>query len=121
MDIHCPNCGEPWDTYHLRYDEPHEWDVPEFAVRDFVNGGSRFHGRDDIVRLAAEKAGWKFASDSVLSFVRCPACEGATQLPDADERRALTAVMADTLDGDEDGLAVELAELDSWRRSPPRL
>ena len=20
MDVHCLNCGEPWDTYHLRHD-----------------------------------------------------------------------------------------------------
>lgn len=115
MDIYCPNCGEPWSAYHLQNDEPCEWDLPPFMRDEFIKEGSQFHGPDDPVRMAAEKEGWKFASKSVLSIVRCPACKehekhGGT-LPDADHRQALVAVMADILGDDPDGLASELSDM----------
>lgn len=112
MDISCPTCGEPWDTYHLRYDEPHEWEAPPFMVKDFINGGSRFSGPQDPMRVAAEEAGWRFASSSVLSITHCPACKSQEPLPDASKRRQLVAVSALTNGDDDDGLAVELSEMD---------
>lgn len=115
MDIHCPNCDEAWDTHHLRYDEPHEWGLAEFMVKDFIDGGSHFSGPDDMVRLAAVRAGWQFASDSVLSFTRCPACKAHEQRGHIDsgatERQALVAMAAELLGDDVDGLASELADL----------
>lgn len=109
MDIHCPTCGEPWDSDHMQFDEPYEWDAP--FIEQFVAYGSRFSGPGDIVRLAAEKAGWQFATNSVLSFTRCPACEKCTPLRDAAERRAKAEVIAQAPDSDDDGLAVELNEM----------
>lgn len=109
MDIHCPSCGEPWDSYHMRYDEPHEWGEPDYRTNDFINGGSRFDGPDDPMRKAAEASGWRFASNSVLSLTACPSCKGASILADAIERRARVAVAAEINGDDDDGLVADLS------------
>ena len=101
MDIQCPTCGEPYDQYHMRYDEPHEWSLPEFLLKEFLSNGARFSGPNDPVKMAAEAVGWKFASNSVLSFTHCPACRSGSILADAIERRAKVAIAAD-LNGDDD-------------------
>lgn len=108
MDIECPTCGEPWDSYHMRYDEPHEWGVGKPFLQEFLDTG-RFTGKDDIVRIAAEAAGWEFATNSVFSFTRCPCCHKHTPLQDATARKEKVAALASVLDGDDDGLISMLA------------
>ena len=84
MDVHCCNCGEPWDQYHLRHD-----------LADI--------GPEDLV---AE--GWKFGS-SRLVVLHCPCCpQDGSRLPDAEQRAAITQDLADLLGDDEDGLASTL-------------
>ena len=86
MDVHCCNCGEPWDQYHLRHE-----------LRDI--------GPEE---LAAE--GWKFGS-SRLVVLRCPCCpEDGHRLLDAEERAAITQELATLLGDDEDGLASTLED-----------
>lgn len=88
MDVHCCNCGEPWDQYHLRQDLA---DVPRRA-------------------LIAE--GWKFGS-SRLVVLHCPCCRrNGNRLLDADQRAAITQELADLLGDDEDGLASTLEDFD---------
>lgn len=113
MDISCPTCGEPWDAYHMRNDEPHEWDIPKTFLNEFLRDGSRFSGPTDPVKEAAEAAGWSFSTNSVLSFTRCPNCSGdeSKSLPGASDRRYLAAFMADLLGDDDDGLAAELNDM----------
>ena len=109
MDISCPSCGEPFDFHHMRFDEPYEWGLTPSAVRQFIQRGSRFAGAADPVRKAAEAAGWRFASDSVLSFIACPGCKGGLVLADACERRLKAAAVASILGDDDDGLAADLS------------
>lgn len=109
MDIHCPSCGEPWDSYHMRYDEPYEWGEPNYRTKDFIDAGSRFNGTDDPMRKAAEAAGWQFASDSVMSFTACPACRGDAILADAIDRKARVAIAALVNGDDDDGLVADLS------------
>jgi hypothetical protein len=86
MDVHCCNCGDPWDQYHLR----HELSglTPE--------------------ELAAD--GWQFGR-SRLVVLHCPCCpkDGRT-LPDADERKQAAQQIAQLLGDDEDGLASTLED-----------
>ena len=82
MDVFCANCKEPWDSQHLLFDEVWDWDLPEFMARDF-NRNPRFSGANDPVRDAAARAGWKFAGNSPLAILRCPACKGRAVDPQA--------------------------------------
>lgn len=110
MDVTCANCGEPWDSYHMLFDEVWEWDLPESMARDF-NRNPHFSGPTDPVRRAAEKAGWKFAGASPVAILRCPSCKGRAPLPDSQERKAMTRIAEQLLGDDEDGVIVELADL----------
>ena len=83
MDVHCCNCGEPWDQYHLRHDLP----PPE--------------------ERAAE--GWYFGSSNLV-VVHCPCCPQNGSLPDAKVRTAIIRDLADLLGDDEDGLASTLED-----------
>lgn len=109
MDVTCANCGEPWDSHHLLYDEVGEWDVAPHLARDFARN-PRFGGPDDPVRLAAQHAGWQFAGETPLAVLRCPACAGRESLPDAMDRVQRTRLAVQMLEGDEDGLITELAD-----------
>ncbi len=85
MDVHCSNCGEPWDQYHLRHD------VPQSA--------------ED-----ASAEGWEFGR-SRLVVLRCPCCpKDGTGLPDAKERGVLRNEVARVLGDDEDGLAATMKD-----------
>jgi hypothetical protein len=115
MDIECPTCGEPWEVEHMRHDEPHEWNLSDQEVDDLLQTGA-FSGPEDARRQAAAAAGWDFASNSLLSFIRCPNCKDAPGGPGfvsqiaADRRRAV-ALVAELLEGDEDGMAAILQDL----------
>jgi len=109
MDIQCPSCGEPWDTYHMRYDEPYEWGEARHVTKDFVDAGSRFSGPDDPMCKAAQASGWQFASNSILSFTSCPSCKGRSVLADALVRKAIVAIAAEINGDDDDGLAADLS------------
>ena len=85
MDVHCCNCGEPWDQYHLRHDTPKSPD-----------------------EAAAE--GWKFGQRRLV-VLHCPCCpKDGSKLPDANERAAITQELAQLLGDDEDGLAATLED-----------
>jgi len=85
MDVHCCNCGEPWEQYHLRHEIS---DTPPDELK-------------------AE--GWKFGS-SRLVVLHCPCCPANGGLKDADERAGITQDLADLLGDDEDGLASTLED-----------
>lgn len=88
MDVHCCNCGEPWDQYHLRHEL----------------------GATSPEELQAE--GWKFGR-SRLVVLQCPCCPtDGGRLPGAEERAAITQELADVLGDDEDGLASTLEDFD---------
>lgn len=116
MDIECPTCAEPWEVEHMRHDEPHEWGLSEEDVDGLLQTGA-FSGAADPRRQAAKAAGWEFAGNSLLSFVRCPNCKHApATVPSfagliAAERRQAVALVAELLDGDEDGMAAILQDL----------
>ena len=110
MDVTCANCGEPWDSYHMRNDEVWEWGLPEAMARAFARN-PRFSGPADPVRIAAERAGWKFAGASPVAILRCPSCKDREPLEDARERKAMTRIAGQLLGDDEDGLIAELSDL----------
>lgn len=66
-DVRCNNCKEPWDTYHLRYDEIWESKLSEDDKRNFK--GKLTPPYD----VAFNQLGWKF-SGSIYAILRCPAC-----------------------------------------------
>lgn len=113
MEIECPNCGEPWDTYHMRHDEAHEWGLSNLELNDILESG-RFSGKEDRARNVAKAAGWEFAADSLLSFTRCPCCKDRTPLRDAITRQRAVATVAELLDGDDDGMVAMLEELPAF-------
>ena len=110
MDVTCANCGEPYDTYHMRHDEPYEWDITEAERRRFLETG-RFSGSDDPALKAAEAAGWKFAAMSTYAILHCPACKSKTPPRDAIERAQMTSAAASLLGDDMDGLASMLEDM----------
>lgn len=86
MDVHCCNCGEPWDQDFLRHE-----------LSDGLDGD-----------LTAE--GWRFGP-SRLAVLHCPACPKAGYvLPDADERSVIVTELAELFGDDEDGLASTLED-----------
>ena len=88
MDVHCCNCGEPWDQYHLRHD------LADCSPEELADDG------------------WKFGS-SRLVVLNCPCCRSARRRQaDADERASIVQELADLLGDDEDGLASTLEDFD---------
>ena len=86
MDVHCCNCGEPWDQYHLRHELAEE--------------------TSDA--LVAE--GWSFGQNRLVVF-RCPACpKDGSGLPNAEERALAVQEIALFMGNDEDGLASTLED-----------
>ena len=86
MDVHCCNCGEPWDQYYLRHEL----------------------GDATADELATE--GWKFGS-SRLVVLHCPCCpKDGTGRPDAKERSRIVQDLAQLMGDDEDGLASTLED-----------
>jgi hypothetical protein len=86
MDVHCCNCGEPWDQYHLRHE-----------LADMTPG-----------ELTAD--GWRFGT-SRLVVLHCPCCpKDGVALPDAEDRKQATQQIAELLGDDEDDLASALED-----------
>lgn len=86
MDVHCCNCGEPWDQYFLRHELDSETDE----------------------ELSAE--GWEFGQNRLV-VLRCSACpKDGSGLPDADMRVEIVSELAALLGDDEDGLAATLED-----------
>ena len=99
---------------HMLEDEPYEWDLHPVARLELTER-SRFSGPDDPAREAAKAAGWEFAGDSLLSFVRCPACPkeapGILHEMVAQQRRECVSAIASVLDDDPDGMASVLSDM----------
>ena len=110
MDVTCAHCGEPWDSYHMLFDEVWEWGLPEATARDF-NRNPRFGGPADPVRIAAGSSGEHSPGGMRLPPRAGPSWEGGPALPDADEREVKTRIAEQLLGDDQDGLIVELADL----------
>lgn len=144
MDVTCANCGETWDTYHLREDEVHEtpageqWIEYKLDCEDHekdllrlspamrkgckpvpVPDLERWKGKlTPFWRAEFAKLGWKFGS-SVTVVLRCSACKGREPLSDAEERGLLRRAVGELLQGDEDGIDAELEDLAIKERFGP--
>jgi len=69
------------------------------------------------VREALARDGWRFAGNSVLAILNCPCCKANAENssepdPKAEERAMQRTVLAEILEGDEDGLQSMLEDLD---------
>jgi hypothetical protein len=107
-DVNCLRCGEPWDTYHLKYDV-----MPEEIEGNVLCEPAPTDGRPDTrdIYVFGKKAD---GSDNRLVVKRCPCCEDVLERTDgvplggaekAAERAAFMEGVADPLDDDDDGLA----------------
>lgn len=109
MDVTCPTCGEPYDTYHMKFDEIYETALPQNIQNDLHEKGTPLY---PWVKVELEKLGWRFSSGatSVLSFVRCPCCPKDAE---TDKDKALKMkVLSDLLGDDEDGLASMIEDME---------
>jgi hypothetical protein len=75
----CPHCAQPWHVLYLLCEAPAEWGASGARSYVFAADG-HFCGTTDPVREAAEALGWRFESDAILSFERCPCCKSASPL-----------------------------------------
>ncbi len=119
MDVHCLNCQEPWDTYHLRHD----------AIWDAISAGhlwSDIIGDDaqvmmaklrerwpeqkltDEVRAAMKLVGWEFGG-IILVINHCPCCKDNQPKPANEEAQAKAKAVEQLLGDDLDGAASELS------------
>lgn len=140
MDVTCAQCGEPWDTYHMRHDEVYETEAGLQIIEDqldqedwdkekmcrfspqqqkafkFTAPNPRYVGEQWEGKLTNfwtkqfAMRGWKFGG-SVYAISQCPFCKDAKALPNALDRIAERKCIVDILDGDEDGIAVTIADL----------
>jgi len=97
----------------MRHDVWGEWDLNELQRTELKENG-RLGTATGWIRREAERHGWVFGAESLLSFVRCPSCPPApaaelsgTALKiaifanaDGDDEAAVTALLSA-------GLAVE--------------
>lgn len=112
MDIHCPTCREPYESYHLKHDEIFETDLAPSEQDNLSECGTPL---TPSARAALERLGWRFKGESVLTFIRCPNCP-----PDASpvvrrlaqRRIAQIEALSEVLGGDEDGLQSALEDLE---------
>lgn len=144
MDVTCANCGETWNTYHLREDEVHEtpagaqWIEYKLDCEDHekelcrlspgMRTGFKKPTPPNIERWTGKLTpfwreqfatrGWKFGS-SVTVVLRCVRCKGRKALPDAEERGLLRRTVGELLEGDEDGIDAELEDLAIAERYSP--
>lgn len=75
--VRCAHCGTAWDAAHLVLDEVFTWDLP-LQVAITFNRDPHFGGANDVVRLAAQRAGWQFAGDAPVAVLHCPSCVAHT-------------------------------------------
>jgi len=108
MDIECPNCGEPWDRHHLLKDEPNEWGLSDYDLKEIVRTG-RFVSENDRTLKAAQAAGWEFAGNSLLSFTQCPCCKKRRSILGAADQVDQVRNASFLLNDDPDGLASTLS------------
>lgn len=109
MDVYCSTCGEPYDTYHMRHDNPYD-SLPYEEAQSWVKLPSD-RQLSEHYRKLFQANGWEFGP-SVLNIRRCPCCpaETATDIDHAAE--AIGELLGDDLDG----LACELEDMATVRR-----
>lgn len=112
-DVYCANCGEPWDTYHLRHDEPYEH-IPSAPglepsyLKDIASTGRVPNVA--WIRESYTRAGWVLAGWSVFAVLRCSSCRDNAPVPDSAERAARAVAVVSVLGNDADGIAASLEE-----------
>jgi hypothetical protein len=108
-DVHCLNCGEPWDAYHIRWDAAWDLasDLPESRLQRLIDTGRVFEAlKEDFAA-----AGWEFG-ESCFIVLRCPCCKSRTPLRDALTRKREAAAAAQLLGEDTDGIQAFIEDLE---------
>ena len=122
MDVHCLNCQEPWDTYHLRHDAIYDaiydgglWsDIRDESLdgKDAQKMVQKRWPKQELteeVRQGFRAVGWEFGA-SILVVLHCPSCRANAKAVD-DATRVKVETLGALLKGDTDGLAAELDDL----------
>jgi len=133
MDVKCATCKEPWDTYHLRHDAVHDTEAGLAIINDSLDHeeylkkftpGSRkyapfqpsYKGEVWAGKLTPfwteqfKKAGFVFGG-SLMAVLQCPCCpKDKEQTPEAKYSIYNYQLLADLLDGDDDGMATFLED-----------
>lgn len=122
MDVHCANCNEPWEGYHLRHDEVHETEQGMALINEKLDlesmpahlvepvEGERWEGKlTPFWREQFKANGWRFAG-SLYAVLRCPCCKDNGTHEGAEDRALKATVVAELLGDDEDGILSELAD-----------
>lgn len=140
MDVHCANCGEPWDLHHLLHDEVHEtvaglemmddwfaeedWDKEmckhgglsrEAALRVCPKPEPQYKGEPWERKLTPFwreqfKARGWEFGTTVSVVLRCSCCAANGPRTDAEERREDYETIDSLLGDDLDGAAVTIAD-----------
>lgn len=109
-DVTCARCREPWDTYHLRHDEPFEV-IPYHE--NWKQDVRAWDGKLDSLlagkpaRERFEERGWSFGF-SLYDIRRCPCCPSGAEPADDEARDLLVSMFGD----DDDGLAAALEDME---------
>lgn len=133
MDVTCARCKEPWDIYHLRHDEIWETEAGGMMIDDKLDKEKhgmlspgmrkvcpfkpRYNGElwegtlTPFWREQFEALGWKFGP-SLYAVLACPCCKGESSVEGAEERIAAKMVISELLEGDDDGIAAMMEDLD---------
>jgi hypothetical protein len=106
MDVHCTTCGEPWDTYHLRFDAIYETDLDTEEAKTWTELSPALK-LSDRYRGKFKAIGFEFGG-SVLNVMRCPACPKGAK-PNAD-RAAMKAGIVEIMGDDEDAIAATMED-----------
>ena len=114
MDIKCANCQEPWSVDHLLHDAVWETELPEDIKQ---NWNPAKHLKMPEVKLAFEKAGYRYHGDNILALLRCPCClereQDDCRAAERSDMQELYEVAADIFGDDIDGFAAEIEDFEA--------
>ena len=93
MDVHCTTCGEPWDTYHLRFDAIYETDLDTAEAKAWTELSPHLKLLDRY-REKFKASGFEFGG-SIVNVMRCPACPKDAK-PDPDKAALKAGIVGET-------------------------
>jgi len=106
MDVHCANCGEPWDLYHLQHDAIWEAD---YLSTDEIEALLERPLSAKPVEEALKAAGYEFAGSNYAALLHCPCCPKDSKTDS--QRSEVVSALAEIYGDDVDGMAADMEDL----------